>query len=115
MQQHHDGLLGAAGGDHVLRRGQAAVVLFGVADDGLLERWNAVRRSVFHVARAEQGRATHDGVDGRFALRLAAPRWITGSPLSRSNAAVSFSFRVGDSDMDLASWLKLMPYTSFGI
>jgi hypothetical protein len=37
------------------------------------------------------------------------PRWITGSPLSRSNAAVSFSFRVGDSEMDLANWLKLMP------
>src|SRR5271157_1496840 len=41
------------------------------------------------------------------------PRWITGSPLSRSKAAVSFSFRVGDSEMDLASWLKLMPDTSF--
>src|SRR5208337_3629201 len=38
------------------------------------------------------------------------PRWITGSPLSRSSAAVSFSLRVGDSEMDFASWLRLMPY-----
>src|ERR1035438_496048 len=36
------------------------------------------------------------------------PRWMTGSPFSRSNAAVSFSLSVGDSQMDLASWLKLM-------
>src|ERR1039458_7288861 len=43
------------------------------------------------------------------------PRWMTGSPLSRSNAAVSFSFRVGDSQMDLASWLKLIGlYSPFG-
>ena len=31
------------------------------------------------------------------------PRWMTGSPFSRSRAAVSFSFRVGDSLIDLAS------------
>src|SRR5664280_769149 len=49
---------------------------------------------------------------GALLLGSPPPRWITGSPLSRSNAAVSFSFRVGDSDMDLASWLKLMPDTS---
>ena len=36
------------------------------------------------------------------------PRWMTGSPLSLSSAAVSFSFRVGDSQMDLASWLTLI-------
>ena len=54
VQQHHDGLLGAAGSDHVLRRRLAPVVLLGVADDGLLERWNAVRRSIFYVARAEK-------------------------------------------------------------
>src|ERR1019366_3228376 len=47
---------------------------------------------------------------GALLLGSPPPRWITGSPLSRSSAAVSFSFRVGDSDMDLASWLKLMPY-----
>ena len=31
------------------------------------------------------------------------PRWMTGSPLSLRSAAVSFSFRVGDSEIDLAS------------
>src|ERR1035441_6275202 len=45
---------------------------------------------------------------GALFLGSPPPRWITGSPFSRSMAAVSFSFRVGDSDMDLASWLKLM-------
>src|ERR1039458_7505747 len=33
---------------------------------------------------------------------------MTGSPFSLSNAAVSFSFRVGDSQMDRASWLRLI-------
>ncbi len=36
------------------------------------------------------------------------PRWMTGSPFSRSFAAVSLSFRVGEALMDLASWLTLM-------
>src|ERR1019366_6372046 len=45
---------------------------------------------------------------GALFLGSPPPRWITGSPFSRSMAAVSFSLRVGDSDMDLASWLKLM-------
>src|SRR5512140_3673857 len=39
------------------------------------------------------------------------PRWMTGSPFSLSSAAVSFSFRVGDSLIDLASWLRLIPYS----
>src|ERR1035441_2345880 len=53
---------------------------------------------------------------GALFLGSPPPRWITGSPFSRSMAAVSFSFRVGDSDMDLASWLKLMGVSqpSFG-
>jgi hypothetical protein len=46
---------------------------------------------------------------GALLLGSPPPRWITGSPLSRSKAAVSFSLRVGDSDMDFASWLKLIP------
>ena len=33
---------------------------------------------------------------------------MTGSPFSLSSAAVSFSFRVGDSLIDLASWLRLI-------
>jgi hypothetical protein len=45
---------------------------------------------------------------GALFLGSPPPRWMTGSPLSRSMAAVSFSLRVGDSLMDLASWLKLM-------
>ena len=38
------------------------------------------------------------------------PRWMTGSPFSLSSAAVSFSFRVGDSLMDRASWLMLTEF-----
>src|SRR5512141_3049492 len=37
------------------------------------------------------------------------PRWMTGSPLSLSRAAVSLSLRVGDSLMDNASWLSIDP------
>jgi len=36
------------------------------------------------------------------------PRWMTGSPRSRSSRASSFSRSVGDSTMELASSLTLM-------
>jgi hypothetical protein len=36
LQRHHDGLLGASRGHHVLRFHFAVVKLLGVADDGLL-------------------------------------------------------------------------------
>src|ERR1035441_5211916 len=39
------------------------------------------------------------------------PRCLTGSPFSRSSAAVSFSLSVGDSEIDLASWLRLMAFS----
>jgi hypothetical protein len=52
---------------------------------------------------------------GALFLGSPPPRWMTGSPLSRSRAAVSFSFNVGDSQMDLASWLKLIGLFSFWI
>src|ERR1022692_172596 len=38
---------------------------------------------------------------GALFLGSPPPRWMTGSPLSLSRAAVSFSFSVGDSQMDL--------------
>ena len=37
MQQHHQRLLGAARGDHVVCRDDLLVVLFGIANDGFLQ------------------------------------------------------------------------------
>jgi hypothetical protein len=50
---------------------------------------------------------------GALFLGSPPPRWMTGSPFSFSNAAVSFNFRVGDSQIDLAIWLKLIELSSF--
>src|ERR1035441_10651591 len=52
---------------------------------------------------------------GALLLGSPPPRWMTGSPFSFNNAAVSFSFNVGDSQMDLAIWLKLIGLSSFWI
>ena len=45
---------------------------------------------------------------GALLLGSPPPRWITGSPFSLSKAAVSLSFKVGDSEIHFASWLKLI-------
>src|ERR1700757_1249011 len=45
---------------------------------------------------------------GALLLGSPPPRWMMGSPLFLSRAAVSFSFSVGDSLMVLAIWLMLM-------
>ena len=68
----HDGLFGAAGGDDVFRAHGAAVVFFGIPDDGALEGGDAVRRGVLDVAGVEHGGAGDDGIEGCFRLRLAS-------------------------------------------
>src|SRR5512140_2959112 len=45
---------------------------------------------------------------GAFDFGSPPPRWMTGSPLSRSIVAVSFSLSVGDTPMERASWLRLI-------
>ncbi len=72
MQGRHDGLLGAARSHHVLGRRPPTVEVLGVADDGLLERRDAIRRRVADLARVEQRGRREDRVQRRLALWFAA-------------------------------------------
>ncbi len=81
MQQHHQRLLGAAGGDHVVGRDQLVVMLFGVANDGFLQRGNPIRRGVADLPRVQQGRAVDHRIHGRLTLGLAASQVNDGLAL----------------------------------
>ena len=65
-------LLGAARDDDIIGRDEFLVALLGVANDGLLERRNTVRRRVPYFAGIQNSSAANDGVDGGFTLGLAA-------------------------------------------
>ena len=82
-------LLGAAGGDHVVRPTQSLVVLFGIADDGFLQGRNAVGRRVPDLAVfSKRGR----GID-MLVLHAAPYRAAKGLMLSRIESQTAPVFR----------------------
>ena len=77
-KQHHQGLLGAAGSDHVVGADELLVVLLGIANDGFLQGGNAVGRCVPDFSGVEQADAIDDGIDRDLALWFAASQMNDG-------------------------------------
>ena len=70
MQQNHEGLLGPAGNQNVVRRDQLVIVLLGVTNHRLLQGGDSIRRRVADFAGVQQRGAIDDGIDGSLAFRL---------------------------------------------
>ncbi len=70
VQQNHQGLLGSAGNQDVVRRDRLVIVLFRVTNHRLLQRGNSVGSRVAHFAGVQQRGAINDGVDRSLALWL---------------------------------------------
>ena len=70
MQQNHQGLLGPARNQDVVRRDQLVVVLLGVTNHRLLQSGDSIGRRVADFARVQQRGAIDDGINRSLAFRL---------------------------------------------
>ena len=80
MQQHHQCLLGAARNNHVVCRRNLLVVLFGIANDGFLQRRNPIGRRVPDFSSVQQCRAVDHCINGGLTLGFAASQvndWLS--------------------------------------
>jgi len=93
----------------VLRRGLAAVVLFGVTDDGLFERRDAVRRSVLTSPVLRRDAQLTMAVDGALLFGSPPPRCDHGFRPCPGSTPRFIQLQGGDSIWILPTGFKLMP------
>ncbi len=72
-------------GHDVLGLRPPTVKVLGIADDGLFQGRNAIRRCVPHLSRRQERARREDRVDGRFALGFAAAQVDDGVALRTQN------------------------------